>query len=182
MAFRNRTFHNKIRFTKPPMDKQLLLEKIQFTLQYFGQEVLVPKHRMDPIVLTGIDLHAIEDGHLRLKNLSSITDEDAIEVIKLCEGYVSEDLEFRIRHGESFASPKIWKQAYYIHDGGGKEERTVIVANFSDTRDGIDICNGNEYWRCHIKALDCLRSKGYALPYKNISVDEQISLGWTKTY
>lgn len=164
--------------------KNTLENKAKFFAQYWGQKVFEYKKSSHPQPVT-IRSNTIlyskeESSHLVLKPLSSITDEDAIEVIKLCEGYVSEDLEFRIRYGESFASPKIWKQAFYIHDGGGKEERTVTVANFSNTRNGVDICNGNEYWRCHIKALDYLRSKGYALPYMGLSVEKQIEYGWIK--
>ena len=59
--------------------------KAKFFAQYWGQNVL---HNGNPIY--GISLTAIEyglaDSHLVLKNLSSITDEDAVEVAELA-GY-----------------------------------------------------------------------------------------------
>lgn len=151
--------------------------------QYWGQTVFNNGLTGDNAgwFFTGSNHDEIETcDFMVLKPLSSISDEDAIEVIKTCEGFIDEDMEFLDRTGDCIASPKKWRQVFYVNGGGTKEERTVIVANFSDSKDGVSIYNGNEYWRCHIKALDYLRSKGYALPYMGLTVEKQIEYGWVK--
>jgi len=161
--------------------------KSKFFAQYWGQKVFKYNRNdslIDPNEIGNViyipKSKAMNYSFLELKPLSSISDEDAIEVVKICEGFAPENIEFRDRTGDYFASPIKWKQAFSILNPGTKNERIDIIANFSNTKDGVSICSGNEYWRCHTQASDYLRSKGYAFPWMGLSVNEMVEAGWIK--
>lgn len=110
-------------------------EKAQFMAQYWDQKV----------IRDGTYLHEVnsyfnlmhESFCLELKPLSSITDEDTIEVARL-----------------------YWNNA--------KTGEVSHTKNVMDTL--IQKTNVADY----------VRSKGYALPFRNYSVDQLIEMGWLK--
>lgn len=95
-----------------------------------------------------------------IKPLSDITDEDAVEVIRIFKGSSIGNLKFRDKinpWNERF------RQFYYESDSEPKVEH--IVANFSDN--GIHALRSDRD-SCYLFAFDFLRSKGYILPTKNV--------------
>jgi len=121
-----------------------LINKAKFFAQYFRQEVLKKSQKSEVIRLIGSDLNSrkIKEVHfLLLKPLSSITDEDAIEVAYL-NGHVKSLTD------------------------NGKE-------------DVLDFLNG-DYWCLCFRGVDYLRSKGYALQWMGLSVEEMVEAGWVK--
>lgn len=125
------------------MDKLTLKNKERFFAQYwqlvvgmrsFGiQTRHVNRDFLDPIYL--------DESYLELKPLSSITDEDAIEVAKICFVDIDED----------------WYPMFV--DDVRKED--------------IFPCGDRD-------VADYLRSKGYALPWLGITVEEMVEAGWIK--
>ncbi|MES2593169.1 MAG: hypothetical protein V4608_14905 [Bacteroidota bacterium] len=125
-----------------------LENKAKFFAQYWGQYlVIMPKISMNiPIHVHHVNLSHIQECVLQLKNLSSITDEDALECYNIhFKGYLDKD----IRPSES-------------------------RINFSKNHiiKPIEVCI--------LEVTDCLRSKGYALPYMGLSVDQLVEYGWIK--
>lgn len=94
------------------------------------------------------------------RNLVDITLEEAIKVIQLGEGY-SKSMNYQLRRktnpfGEKFA------QLYYVYDN---EES--IAANFSDTKDAVKLCDGNEYYRTYYRIIKFLEERGFDLESNN---------------
>jgi len=98
--------------------------------------------------------------YLLLKPLSSITDEDAIEVSNVYKSNV---------------------RGYSTIGAAGVPREEFVRA-------GLEFCkrlDGN-YWNNFaniynmLAAFDLLRSKGYALPFMGLSVDEMVQAGWIK--
>lgn len=86
--------------------------------------------------------------------LSYITDEDAIEVFDILfskiAGHTNKPNEYKVEYGKTWAT-------------------------------SIDIeTYGSLYPKDYCYMIDYLRSKGYALPFMDISVKEQIEFGWIK--
>lgn len=94
---------------------------------------------------------------LSLKPLSQITYEDAIEVAKICSHYfpINEDVECEVFINSFGRKVVSWGKSY-------KEK--FLVEHAKDTTQGADF----------------LRSKGYLLPWRGLSVEEIISYGWAK--
>ncbi len=130
-----------------------LENKAKFFAQYFSQHVLY----FSSDFLRKIDnltLDSIEnDDFLELKPLSHISDEDAIEFFDILFANV----------GTHKDKPKDFKIEF------GKEWSQVP---FSE-RYGL-IPKG------FLNGIDYLRSKGYALPYMDLSVEDLIDYGWVK--
>ena len=118
--------------------------KSKFFAQYWGQKVGV----------SWIETGSIETkkclsqdaSWLELKPLSSITDEDAIEIAKI----------FRWENGVLEAQVKTFLSQYMDYHNS-------------------NISSIENFYLC-----DYLRSKGYALPWLGISVEDQIEYGWIK--
>jgi hypothetical protein len=114
--------------------------KAKFFALYWEQEVLYYGASMQVVCEISFPKYfEITDYHLTLKPLSSITDEDAIEVAKISN----------IPNEWAFYK-KAYQSGYYCTD-----MITLDVADY-------------------------LRSKGYILPFMNISVEEMIEAGWVK--
>ena len=128
-----------------------LENKAKFFAQYWGQYVLY----FTSDFLRKIDnltLDSVEnDDYLELKPLSQISDEDAIEVSKI--------------FGLGNLSGAIKELILSIF-------RTSI--NDSGTTSST---NGIKNW---LHVFDYLRSKGYALPYMDLSVEDLVEYGWVK--
>lgn len=97
------------------------------------------------------DLFSANEWVAELRPLSSITDEDAIEVANI----------FNLHH-LSGAVKDLIKSIIIALDGtSNKSATTEFVSNWAES-------------------IDYLRSKGYALPWIGLSVKQQIEYGWVK--
>lgn len=126
-------------------------DKAKFFAQYYLQEVAVLEwrqgHNPEPIV----EMLFQEDiDHLLLTSLDQITDEHAIEFLRL--------LGFSIDDHPDMSLPV------------AKMEVNKLIYDDESVWD----------WYNSISAVDFLRSKGYALPWLNYSVEKQIENGWIK--
>jgi len=154
--------------------------KCRFFAQYWMQNVKTSEnHQKKGLKPLQINAHSLQyvdnDSFLELKPLSKITDEDAIEVAKIVSksscGYF-EDVNWQVDRNNAKDS-QVW-----VHNG--KDPLVICYINF----------NGNVFFktnggmtRLHINELlayDYLRSKGYALPFMEYSVDELVELGWVR--
>lgn len=139
-----------------------LENKTKFFAQYWGQHLIIMGsflRRIDHVTLCNIE----NDDILQLKPLSKISDEDAIEGIlymyNLSREVLGEIIE--IEHYDTFSSiVSIDKRVSFkthrsIHHWNGKR-------NLSS------------------KEADFLRSKAYALPYMDLSVEDLIDYSWIK--
>ena len=121
--------------------------------------------------------------YLELTPLSSITDEDAVEVAKLLgiepESFCDEEDEV-----DGIARSKENVSLNYWYRCSSETEEYDIT--------GHEICRANELtlisgtmWgipdpKTVIVITDYLRSKGYALPWMGLSVEEMIEYRWIK--
>ena len=128
-----------------------LENKAKFFAQYWGQYVLY----FTSDFLRKIDnltLDSVEnDDYLELKPLSQISDEDAIEVSKI----------FGIGH----------------LSGAIKELILSIFRTSINDSGTTSSTNGIKNW---LHVFDYLRSKGYALPWMDLSVEDLVEYGWVK--
>lgn len=110
--------------------------------------------------------------YIELRPLSQITDEDAIKFIKMVSPYTGRiEIKERIVGGIVFDCPYVGEQLLFrfknlaIHKKNTEEEF-------------------NQYYTyspiLHLRGIDFLRSKGYLLPWRDLSVEEIISYGWAK--
>lgn len=124
-------------------------EKAKYFAQYWGQECLFSgrSEQKEPYKANYSGFQMLdkypEICYLQLKPLSSISDEDAIEVAMI-------------------ESPDL-KESHY--KGFGQ----YLINNLSTS-----IVNNK------IAIADFLRSRGYLLPYRDLSVEELINIGWAK--
>lgn len=127
------------------------INKIKFFAQYWGQRVWRRTQGENNLLYINTDTLSAKRGNmngdfLELKPLSSITDEDAIEVGDIM------DFETSTREDIDFVKSCI--------DSIINGDQAQVLA-----------------W---VQIFDYLRSKGYALPWMGLSVEEQISRGWIK--
>lgn len=120
---------------------------------YWGQEILAYKHWGQIVTGNEIDCWALSrnENYLEVKPLSSITDEDAIEVAKLVSSWEDDD-----RLLDPIDVPEWISEVL-----GGN------CATYADYVSGYDASS----------LVDLLRSKGYALPAFGYSVDELVGAG-----
>ena len=156
------------------MKTQNTLEnKAKFFSQYFSQHVLYFSsdflRKIDNLTLDSIE----NDDFLELKPLSQISNDDAIEVAKLVSPML---FEGRGKNGGHYIDKSEIGLYSVKHDG-----KTLMVDIDLDgyvfEYDEID-----EYKRPSRSLIgtDYLRSKGYALPYMDLSVEDLIDYGWVK--
>lgn len=151
---------------KGELEKETSLNKEgRFRASYWGQDVRVYKRTDDPIqfrVKVGQSIPdnqtSIEYDYLLLTPLSSITDEQAIEVARLSDEYDYTDIldsEF-----------EVFKNAFEHVVVGvvGQSSATVVLRE--------DLLNADQ--------IDKSREFGIAVRYSGTSVEKQIELGWTK--
>lgn len=155
--------------------------KTKFFAQYWGQNIFhwkYPEHAANENVITNIDEGALKYakcGSILLKPLSSISDEDAIEVAKIAcpelfhtrkSGHYVDRSQIdwvSVKHCNNYKSVDIDIDGY------------VLVCNESD---------GSLYERNSnmAHAIDYLRSKGYTLPWMGLTVEEMVEAGWIKLF
>lgn len=130
-----------------------LENKAKFFALYWGQRVMVDitiDERLFPVTTGNIE-YSINDPYLELKPLSSISDEDALQVAKI----------FNIGHLSGARVPLIKSILSALDGSTSKSETTEFVLSWT---------NAQDYLRIH----------GYALPWIGLSVEDQISYGWVK--
>lgn len=136
-----------------------LENKTRFFAQYIHQRVLVGSITDNTIeVLRNADISCIDNGEqkwfLLLNALSAITDKDALQLWNLLHDY---------------SNAAHLTQAQLISQGRN------IAKN-------MQYINGS--WLVSLGATimcaDFLRSKGYALPFNGLNVDEMVEHGWIK--
>ena len=138
-----------------------LENKAKFFAQYFGQHVLYFTYdflrKIDNLTLDSIE----NDDYLELKPLSHISNEDAIELMRLkieSKGIVdieTIEIENKTLDGYTFI---------------------VKYKNWDDERVGF-VFNGHTN---PLSFYDYLRSKGYALSWMDLSVEDLVNYGWVK--
>lgn len=171
--------------------------KARFFAQYWGQEIFryvdkLNKLESDVLRNIGHDYNKLNtSGFLELKNLSDITDEDAIEVAKIIEDN-QDNLTYHIVDSKDFdihVSIKCVLVKFYSKHPGMQgflnysliqvdtEDGDVIVSRFSDG--GIELEDAPTDNAIHV--YDFLRDNGFLIPFNGSSIQELISYGWAKT-
>ena len=146
------------------MKTQNTLEnKAKFFAQYWGQHVLYFSsdflRKIDNLTLDSIE----NDDFLELKPLSQISDEDVIQGITYLYNITREALGeiLEIKHYDTFSSITTigigcnFKTSRSIHHWSGTKKIGSVEADY-------------------------FRSKGYALHYMDLSVEDLIEYGWVK--
>ena len=175
------------------MKTQNTLEnKSKFFAQYWGQEVLIANphvNQKNPFICEQPYIyHNTDIAWLELTPLSQISDEDVSFVAKVC--HQVPNLNFEIK-----------RQDDIIHatnrDKYGIESHICINFKYATINCNIRIPDDNDkpvnysvnIAEIHmsasrvvgyIQSLDYLRSKGYALPYMDLSVEDLVEYGWVK--
>ena len=156
------------------MKTQNTLEnKARFFAQYFSQNVLYFSsdflRKIDNLTLDSIE----NDDFLELKPLSQISDDDAINVAKLVSPML---FEGRGKNGGHYIdkSETWW---YSVKHNGKTLMVDIDLDGYVFEYDEVD-----EYKRPSRSLIgtDYLRSKGYALPYMDLSVEDLVEYGWIK--
>jgi hypothetical protein len=134
---------------KPELTTKL---KEQFFAQYWGQNVATFKadNHSNHDLEVGTQHPVNKVFSLRLRPLSSISDEDAIEICRMMNhGAYSHGRESKIRDGKD------------------------LIKSYQNKQSNV---HGVEWLRIY----DYLRSKRYALPFHGYSVEELVEAGWIK--
>lgn len=160
--------------------------KAKFFAQYWGQRVLF-EHTS--LVNEFSIVEYLEDSYLELTPLSQITDEDLEHVAQIAH---ERDIKFEIKRRKDifYATSSPDKVGiYYFISMMPKYATVCSTMNFTKTKDEghkqftinigkVNLSSAKPI--AYIMIVDFLRSKGYALPYMGLSVDQQISYGWVK--
>lgn len=160
--------------------KNTLENKAKFFAQYWGQDVLF--HLSQTWNLFGDFENVIDDNpncYLLLKPLSSITDEDAIEVAMLLVNWQSSMSKLsKINIRGRIDGDHVWDEL--ILEFTGSFNYTVRYRG-GDWLGWIN-SNGRCEWTLfnHLKVYDYLRSKGYLLPWMGVSTDQILEYGWAR--
>ena len=146
------------------MKTQNTLEnKAKFFAQYFSQHVLYFSsdflRKIDNLTLDSVE----NDDFLELKPLSQISDEDVVEGITYLYNITREELGeiLEIKHYYTFSSittigiGRNFKTFRSIHHWSGTKKIGSVEADY-------------------------FRSKGYALHYMDLSVEDLVEYGWIK--
>lgn len=138
-----------------------LENKAKFCALYWGQKVVKYNDIFEEAThVDFVDFIDMKDkAFLELKPLSSISDED-FNKLRNVSGYIIENKVVNIE-GNSVTIYFKWTDEDF-KDGFGHSESTIYYDSFSQLE------------------TDFLRSKGYALPYMYLSVEELVRRGWIK--
>ena len=165
-----------------------LENKAKFFAQYWGQYVLYFTsdflRKIDNLTLDSVE----NDDYLELKPLSQISDEEAIHIARVCHQVPNSNFE-------------VERQDDIIHATGidkvGIERHICINFKYATINCNIRIPDDNDKLISYkvniaevhmsarrvvgyIQSLDYLRSKGYALPWMDLSVEDLVEYGWVK--
>jgi hypothetical protein len=154
--------------------------KAKFFALYWRQNVFMCEYYSKPIKLIGTHLDYLygmdyPEYYLQLKPLSSISDEDASELAKY----------FKVTEAD------FWTDQFEKYRTGRHfDDQDDVIYHFEKV--GRDICEmiedtsffSKRVWHKDesdiIIAADYLRSKGYAIPWMGLSVEEMVEAGWIK--
>jgi hypothetical protein len=130
-------------------------EKAAYFAQYWGQTVISDVdnsgvRHLYPVVYS--NMYRIEESHVELTPLSAITDEHLHDVANSM-GYVN------------YFNPEVQDSGFWLY---WKKDGKVIKHKYFYFRDFLQ------------DEIDFLRSKSYALPFRNYSVEQLIEMGWLK--
>lgn len=145
------------------MENTLENKAIFFAL-YWGQEVYAFS-KEHTVGFTSLTLGDSEK--LRLKSLSDITDEDAYNVGKLINCW---------SRSERKQSWFLDDEMKGVHIAGGKLFAAAIGKEYGHGMSHPFANNSTDI----LAAYDCLRSKGYVLPFNGVSVEELVGYGWVE--
>ena len=126
--------------------------KARFFAQYYNQFIVGEHSNKATTARNEFDNFDINDAYLKLKPLSAISDEDKKEIAKLL-GYTGNNIKVE-----------------YEENG----YRGFMLTAFNGSKKFILL---NEL---PIIVGDYLRSKEYALPFHDLTVQQQIEYGWIK--
>lgn len=139
-----------------------LENKSKFFALYYGQEVLTRDDGFRKFWMLGSEV-SIESSlskygydygyYLELTPLSQITDEDAIEVCKCMN----------------------WDRVLPPNIEGHPLDFSVSIFDFNWVKN-----KSFEWSKINLHTAGYLRSKGYALPWMGLSVEQLIEFGWIK--
>lgn len=119
----------------------------------------------------------ISEKHIYLTPLSQISDEDARFVIDIYDKMCNKPIyQSQTKVG---AFGEVFKQIFWTYPTScPNDDGYRVAANFSD--DIVNVIDSPNRFEMHIQCIDYLRSRGYALPWMGISVEQQIEWGWVK--
>lgn len=169
----------------------LIDNKVEFFSLHYGQKIM----RTEQTALLLCDPLAVGNGDwfLELTPLSSISDEDAIEIAKILNPELYPDPKFKISKGYSKRGHNISEnvlcievknlipfpiERYYLWSliQIDLEENEIITGSFEN--DGDLLVDDHSENILHV--YDYLRSRGYALPWFGLLVEELVNRGWVK--
>lgn len=134
--------------------------KAKFFAQYYGQEIMRWEQWYDTAENSRVGFAPMQSKtgvdkgwYLELTSLSDITDKDAIEVAKIVRSKKEEQIVSEGKAAvQGVIGERIFNSSFFIRP---TPENTIGI-------------------------VDYLRSRGYALPWMGVSVEEQIKRGWIK--
>lgn len=137
-----------------------LENKAKFFALYFGQRIMKKNIEGLENFITepdGFLRSPSKETYLELKPLSSISDEDAIICAKLIYKY------------DDTPSGKIASERSHTAENG----KDYVIESIQDN-DGVF------HSVVSFEVVDYLRSRGYALPFMGLPVEELVNRGWVK--
>lgn len=162
--------------------KNTLENKAKFFAQYWGQTVVNWNNNLQIKLKLNVLLNEIDEMDiLELKPISSITKEDACIIAMLLVDWQEsmsklspENIEVRGR----IDGDHVWDELVMNFKGSFSY---VVRYRGGDFLTWID-SNGRCEWNTsnHLQVYDYLRSKGYALPWIGLSVEQLEEYGWIK--
>lgn len=131
-----------------------LENKTKFFALYWGLEFTGSDHYGEYMPGTWSEYPKyVDKQYLILKPLSSISDEDAIDIYSIM-----------IPTGRSTEKERIFYGRSFIKNYDTTNETLEFAQSYLDIQ----------------RAIDFLRSRGYALPWMGLSVEQLIEYGWIK--
>lgn len=166
-------------------------KSILFSNYLFQNVLMHNEHIKKPQFLWGSFLDGegwLNNGYyLSLKRVINLTDEEAIEVAKLMYSFVDwidETVPFVVKRFKELSSRDpaeidVSFRAITMGETRGNYHLKIYDVGFYL---GYETPNMLQSIPLHgyIRVIDYLRSKGYALPFRDISIEQQIEYGWIK--
>ncbi|QEL01099.1 hypothetical protein FKG96_09865 [Olivibacter sp. LS-1] len=144
--------------------------KARFFGLYYMQPVLSGSDMWNTVNGYCLNIIRAQNYHLELTHISQITDDDAIELAQILTRWV-----WNLDLGTKVIKESNQITVYYDALNNGFKHRTTIYDDFFSrnyTGDPIQPFTGESF--------DYLRSKGYALTWMGLSVEDLINYGWIK--
>lgn len=147
--------------------------------QYWGQKVMKVSDDMPTYTIEMISREITGDVFLLLKPLSSISDKDAVKVAKMAT-YLHDKKDWKttkIKNGRVYFKDN-WQVGEYAYSDFFVKVNSFPLQGCFQEKKGKII--EQMHFQFPLHAYDYLRSKGYAIPWLNISVEQQIEFEWIK--